>query len=217
MKKLWLILRVTLVLLVLVSAFVYFINWYVGTVVKGKTTDSVLSIPVENPPRIAIVFGAGVLSNGEPSNALYDRIVTAVELRRAGRVQKLLMSGDNRFQNYNEPQVMKETAMKLGVPAADIVQDFAGRRTYDTCYRAKNIFGVERAVIVTQNFHVDRATYLCQSLGVESFGIKADRRQYDSVNRRWWAFRESIAVVGAWFDLNVYASTPVLGNPETIE
>src|SRR5512146_2296711 len=93
--------------------------------------------------RIAIVFGAGLSWNGNPSPELSDRVATAVDLYRAGKVDKLLMSGDNRFLDYNEPGSMRRYAMQLGVPAQAIVQDYAGRRTYDTCYRAGHIFGVQ--------------------------------------------------------------------------
>jgi SanA protein len=99
--------------------------------------------------------------------------------------------------------VMKQTAIDLGVPPQDIVEDFAGRRTYDTCYRAKEIFGVNRAVLVTQKFHLNRALYLCSSLGIESEGIIADRRQYDYYKEKWWSFREMLAITGAWFELNI--------------
>jgi SanA protein len=126
------------------------------------------------------------------------------------------MSGDNRFENYNEPAAMKEAAIKRGVPEADIVEDFAGRRTYDTCYRAKEIFGVERAVLVTQQYHLNRALYLCQNMGIDSYGISADRRQYPKSDKNWWTFRENIAIVGAWFDMNIAVQTPILGKKEPI-
>jgi SanA protein len=197
--------------------FVFVVNARVNSRFGPKAHDTITAIPVENPPRVAIVFGAGVWRNGQPSPALYDRVVTAVELYRSKRVNKLLMSGDNRFENYNEPAAMKQTAMDLGVPEKDIVLDYAGRRTFDTCYRAREIFGVHRAVLVTQEFHLNRALYLCNSLGVESEGIIADRRRYPSYSKRWWAFRESFAVTGAWFDLNVWQPTPILGEKIPIQ
>ncbi|HYP51868.1 MAG TPA: ElyC/SanA/YdcF family protein, partial [Pyrinomonadaceae bacterium] len=159
--------------------FVYAVNRYVFLQTKDKIENSITEIPVEEPPRIAIVFGAGVRENGEPSHALEDRIITAAELYRSGRVRKILMSGDNRFENYNEPAAMREQAIKRGVPSENVIADFAGRRTYDTCYRAKEIFGVERAVLVTHEFHLNRAIYLCQAAGIDSVGITADRRKYD--------------------------------------
>ena len=199
------------------AIFVYSINRYVHSITDAKAQNSITEIPIEEPPRIAIVFGAGVWRSGEPSPALSDRILTAVELYRSGRVRKILMSGDNRTEDYNEPSAMKQKAVKMGVPSENVIEDFAGRRTYDTCYRAKEIFAVERAVLVTQEFHLNRAIYLCQSAGIDSIGISADRRKYDESARNWWAWRESFAVVAGWFDVNVWQPTPVLGNKEPIE
>lgn len=197
--------------------FVFAVNRRVSTRYGPKAHDTITAIPTENPPRVAIVFGAGVWRGNKPSPALYDRVVTAVELYRSKRIGKILMSGDNRFENYNEPAVMKQTAIDLGVPAQDIVEDFAGRRTYDTCYRAKEIFGVNRAVLVTQEFHLNRALYLCNSLGIESEGVIADRREYSKASRNWWAIRESLAVTGAWFDLNILKPTPIMGDKIPIQ
>src|SRR5207237_52004 len=115
---------------------VYLVNRHIHSVSDAKIRTSITEIPVEEPPPVAIVFGARVWDSGEASPVLYDRVLTAVELYRAGRVKKLLMSGDNPTANYDEPTAMKKTAMQLGVPENDIVLDFAGRRTYDTCYRA---------------------------------------------------------------------------------
>src|SRR5664280_227676 len=114
----------------------------------------------EVPTRpVAIVFGAGLWRNGTATPVLQDRVQTAANLYFAGKVEKLLMSGDNRFVDYNEPAVMRQLAMSLGVPDGAIVLDYAGRRTYDTCYRAKAIFGVNEAILVTQAFHLPRAIY----------------------------------------------------------
>lgn len=197
--------------------FVYAVNRYVFLQTNNKAQNSITEIPVEEPPRVAIVFGAGVRENGEPSLALEDRIITAVELYRSDRVHKILMSGDNRFENYNEPAAMRGQAIKRGVASADVVADYAGRRTFDTCLRAKEIFGVNRAILVTQQFHLNRAIYLCQAVGIDSIGITADRRKYDDSTRRSWAWRETFAVASAWFDLNVWQPKPILGNKEPIE
>lgn len=172
---------------------------------------------VEEAPteRAAIVFGAGLLRNGSPSPVLRDRIETAVRLYNAGKVEKLLMSGDNRFLDYNEPGAMGSYAMQLGVPEEDIVLDFAGRRTYDTCYRARHIFGVKEAILVTQNFHMSRALYTCNNLGVQSVGVPADGlflRRY----RISWGIREVLATTVAFWEIWVSRPLPVLGKPEPI-
>ena len=111
----------------------------------------------EAPARpVAIVFGAGLWRDGSPTPILRDRVATAAELYFAGNVDKLLMSGDNTTIYYNEPGAMREYALQLGVPEDDIVLDYAGRRTYDTCYRAQAIFGVKSAILVTQAMRFSR-------------------------------------------------------------
>lgn len=210
--------RFTFFLSLLISVFllsIYFINRSINAQNQTRRHESLVSVPVEEPPRIAVVFGAGVWKNGEPSAVLYDRVVTAAELYRAGRVRKILMSGDNSRADYDEPTVMRETAVKLGVPAENIVLDYAGRRTYDTCWRAANIFAVKRAVLVTQEFHLNRALYLCTNLGIDAVGVRANRRSYGEA-ADYWDFRENFAVAAAWFDINIYAPTPIGGNPEPI-
>lgn len=194
---------------------VYLINRHIISVGNAKLQSSITEIPVENPPRIAIVFGARVWDDKSLSPVLYDRVVTAVELYRAGRINKILMSGDNPTENYDEPTAMKETAVRLGVPASDVVLDFAGRRTYDTCFRAKNIFEIKKAILVTQEFHQARALYLCNNLGIESVGIVADRRRYEGEN--YWAFREFFSRASAWYELNFISSAPIGGEKEPIE
>jgi SanA protein len=159
--------------------------------------------------RVAVVFGAGLTADGRPMPALADRVWTAAQLYHAGKVEKLLMSGDNRFISYNEPEAMRQYALGRGVPDENIVLDYAGRRTYDTCYRAGHIFGVEEAVLVTQWFHLDRALYICDGLGLDAVGVAADRRDYRSA--RYWWMRELAAVTRAWLDLNLLHPTPVLG------
>ena len=205
----------TLIVIALIGLLaIYLINNRIESQAADKIQDSITEVPIENPPRVAVVLGAKVWENGEPSHALYDRIVTAVELYRAGRVKKILMSGDNPTETYDEPTAMKATAVKLGVPEGDIVLDFAGRRTYDTCYRAKEIFEVRRAIIVTQKFHQARSLYLCNNLGVDSIGITANRRKYEGEN--YWAFREFFSMASAWFEINFLPFIPVGGQKEPI-
>jgi SanA protein len=166
--------------------------------------------------RVVIVFGAGLNRNGTPSAVLRDRLETAADLYRAGKVDKLLMSGDNRFVNYNEPGAMRDYAVSLGVPEKDIVLDFAGRRTYDTCYRARHIFAVEDAILVTQSYHMPRALVTCNNLGVQSTGVAADKRRYLRRFYAYWNIRELPATTVAMWEVWVARPLPVLGNPEPI-
>jgi SanA protein len=165
---------------------------------------------------VAIVFGAGLKRDGTATAVLQDRVQAAANLYFAGKVKKLLMSGDNRFVDYNEPAVMGALALSLGVPQEAIVLDYAGRRTYDTCYRAKAIFGVTEAVLVTQAFHLPRALYLCNHLGIDSIGVNADLRIYRKSSLLVWNARELLATFAALWDVNIGHPIPVLGKTQTI-
>lgn len=179
----------------------------------SKYQGSIYS-PAEAPQeRVAVVFGAGLLRTGQPTAVLYDRVAAAAELYHLGKVEKLLLSGDNRFLNYNEPGAMRQTALALGVPESAIVLDYAGRRTYDTCYRAKAIFGLERAILVTQDFHLPRALFICEALGLHVAGVSADRRDYRRSSMAWWHVRETVATANAWVEVRVTHPQPVLGEP----
>lgn len=174
---------------------------------------SVADVPAR---RVAIVFGAGLWRDGSPTPILQDRVATAAALYFAGKVEKLLLSGDNRFANYNEPEAMRRYAVSLGVPNEALVLDYAGRRTYDTCYRAATIFGVKEAILVTQAFHLPRAIYLCNHLGVDGIGVQADQRVYRRSSMAYWTLRELLATVNALWEVHVTRPLPVLGEPEPI-
>lgn len=166
--------------------------------------------------RVAIVFGAQVRRDGTPSAVLRDRVQTAVALYQSGKVEKLLMSGDNRFEDYNEPESMRQYALILGMPDADIVLDYAGRRTYDTCYRAKEIFGVDSAILVTQGFHMPRSLFLCDSFGIDAVGVESENYYYLKRSRLIWNTRELLATVQSVLDVYLLQPLPVLGDPEPI-
>jgi SanA protein len=173
---------------------------------------------VADAPRrpVAIVFGAGLRRDGSVTAILRDRVQTAANLYLSGKVRALLMSGDNSRLDYNEPEAMRAFALSLGVPEEAIASDFAGRRTYDTCYRAKQIFGVRSAILVTQDFHLPRALYTCNGLGLGAVGVKADNYYYLKRSRLYWNLRELFATMGAFVDLYATRPTPVLGDPEPI-
>ena len=169
--------------------------------------------PIE---RLAIVFGAGLRRDGTPTPILRDRVETAASLYFSGKVEKLLMSGDNSIFSYNEPESMRQYAMSLGVPENAIAMDYAGSRTYDTCYRAKAIFGVTSALLVTQKFHLPRALFLCNALGLDAYGVEANNRNYRRGALFIWNFREQLATVGAFLDVYVGNPMPTLGEPEPL-
>jgi SanA protein len=174
--------------------------------------------PLDNAPgaRVAIVFGAGLHRDGSPTPVLQDRVTAAARLYFSGRVEKVLMSGDNRYVDYNEPLAMYEYALELGIPKKDIVLDYAGRRTYDTCYRARDIFGVKDAILVTQAFHLPRALFICNQLGVSASGVSADLRQYTRTALSVWELREIPATLVALWEVWITHPLPVLGEPEPI-
>jgi SanA protein len=176
------------------------------------------TMPVREAPnsKVAIVFGAGLWRDGTPTPVLRDRVATAAELFFAGKVEKLLMSGDNSYIEYNEPGAMREYALALGVPDEAIVLDYAGRRTYDTCYRAREIFGIKEAILVTQNFHLPRALYVCNFLGIRAYGVPADQRRYTRRSILWWNLRETPATLVALWEVHVTRPQPVLGEKEPI-
>ena len=179
--------------------------------VEHKYRDRIFTRVEDVPPRpVAIAFGAGLWADGSLTPVLADRVATASELHSRGIATTLLFSGDNRRVDYNEPQRMLEYAVRLGVPEGDIVLDYAGRRTWDTCFRARAIFGVEQAVVVTQRFHVARTLYLCDELGIDAVGIVANRQDYTR-RRIIWETREYLALAQAWWDVNVRRPMPVLG------
>ncbi|MEV7685459.1 vancomycin high temperature exclusion protein [Streptomyces bungoensis] len=142
---------------------------YVSTADRLRTTA--------DAPRteVAVVFGAG-LWNGEPSPYLAHRLDAAVRLYRAGRIRAVLVTGDNSRQDYDEPDAMRAYLTRHGVPDGRIVSDYAGFDTWDSCVRAKKIFGVDRALLISQGFHIRRAVALCEAAGVASYGIGVDAK-----------------------------------------
>jgi SanA protein len=166
--------------------------------------ESVATVP---PMPVAVVFGA-------QSTILTDRVQAAVDLYKAGKVQKLLLTGDNHVAGYDEPGQMKAQALADGVPARDIVCDYAGFRTYDSVYRARAIFGVTRAVFVTQRYHLHRALYLGRSLGIQVVGLDAARHRYPG--QIGFDIREVAATEDTWLDVHLHLRPKFLGPKEPI-
>lgn len=154
---------------------------------------------------VAVVFGAGVWPDGTLSPTLQDRVDTAVDLYRQGKVGRLLMSGDHRRPEYDEPSAMRRHAEAAGVPASAIALDPAGFRTYDTCARARAIFGIQDAVLVTQRYHLPRALFTCRGMGIDAVGVVADRRSYQRYF--WYLLREQISRTVAVLEVRVFRRT----------
>lgn len=174
--------------------------------------DLMVSVEEATPTRVAIVYGARVYGNGRLSAMVRDRVETGIALYEAGKVDKLLMSGSNQSQDYNEPGDMIAYALQRGVPAEVLQPDYGGRRTYDTCYRARDIFGVQEAILVTQEFHLPRALFTCQALGMQVQGVIADQREYHPRSILWSEMREIPATIVALFDVLRNAQPVIMGD-----
>ena len=209
-RLLW---NVTLLICILVFVF-FFIPRLLNELFQSpRIYEDVESIPTS---RVAIVFGAGIKRDGTVTRILRDRVNAAIQLYEAGKVEKILFSGDNRYVDYNEPGAMYNYAIEQGVPSEVLVLDYAGRRTYDTCYRAKEIFGVDEAILVTQRFHLPRALFLCNHFGISSTGYSANLSYYLKSSRLIWNIRELPATLVAFTDAWFTKPIPVLGEPEPI-
>jgi len=205
---------VGLVVFVLCIGLVLLPVLYIVQHTRSARYDVVVSVPQH---KVAIVFGAGVWPDGEPTPYLKRRIETGVQLYKAHKVQVLLMSGDNSTAHYNEPVAMGKYAERLGVPHDRIVLDYAGYSTYATCYRAQAIFGLHDAILVTHKYHLPRAITTCNRLGVHSVGLgvlQAGTPGKDfPIN---YLVREVLSVDKAALELLLRPEPPVLGVPEPI-
>ena len=155
--------------------------------VKKSTTALILT--AEEAAKLSdidciLVLGCQVKADGVPSHMLEDRLRRGVELYKNQTAPKLLMSGDHGQDNYNEVGTMKQYAINAEIPSSDVFMDHAGFSTYESLYRAKEIFGVQKVVIVTQEYHLYRALYIAEQMGIEAYGVSADYRTYWGQTKR---------------------------------
>ena len=172
-----------LTLCVLCGLTVLGTNIAVKASVKGKILSSQEAAQLQDVDCI-LVLGCGVRDDGTPSAMLEDRLKRAVELYQMGASAKLLMSGDHGESDYDEVATMKSFAVNAGITSEDIFMDHAGFSTYESMYRAKEIFQVRKVIIVTQAYHLHRAIYIAQKLGLEAYGVAADYRSYSGQSSR---------------------------------
>ncbi|WP_422769549.1 SanA/YdcF family protein [Plantactinospora sp. WMMC1484] len=161
---------------------------------------------------VALVLGAQVYPDGTPSPFLAARLSLARELLGAGKVRAILVSGDHGRWEYDEPGAMRRWLVERGVPDRKVVQDHAGFDTYDSCSRARRVFGVDRAIVVTQSFHIDRAVAVCRRVGVDAVGVGDESVRRFERAWRWGGFRERFAAVKAVVDV-VSGRDPVFLGP----
>ena len=207
-------------IILIIAVFLTFI--LINSYVKSSTEDSIISKndALNINPDCIIVLGAGVRSDGSPSPMLQDRINTGIELYENGVSDKILMSGDHTKKGYDEVNIMKDYAINKGIPSENVFMDHAGISTYDSIYRAKEIFRAEKIIIVTQEYHLYRALHIAEKLGVEAYGVSADVRVYAGQELR--ELREKAARVKDFFKAILKPDSkiggeaiPVSGNGDT--
>lgn len=171
----------------------------INSYVKASISDNIIS--AEQSAQLGevdcvLVLGCGVDEDGNPKGLLTDRLTTAVSLYEGGAASKLLMSGDHGRVDYDEVNAMKQYAIEHGVPSADIFMDHAGFSTYESVYRARDVFAADKIIIVTQAYHLSRALYIADKLGLEAYGVASDLHRYKGEQYR--EFREALARCKDW-------------------
>lgn len=186
-KKRWRWVRVAVSILILTAILVGSVLMTLNRIVVSTYADRIIT---ENAAQnlqgvdCILVLGAGVYANKYPSEMLEDRLLAGVDLYKRGVSDRLLMTGDNSRISYNEVKVMKDYAIKSGVPSEHVFQDHAGFSTYESMYRARDVFAANKIVIVTQNYHMYRALYIAESLGLEAYGVVTAPKMYGGQSMR---------------------------------
>ena len=182
--------RFLILIVILGLCLLFGIDFYVRSSTKDRIISPEDASSVSDADCI-LVLGAGIRTDGSPSPMLQDRLNTGIELYQNGAAPKLLMSGDHGRKKYNEVQTMKDIALDQGVPSEYVFMDHAGFSTYDSLYRARDVFQARKVIIVTQKYHLYRALYIARSLGLDAWGVSADTRRYRGQSQR--DFREILA------------------------
>lgn len=183
-------------------------NAFILLTEDGKATSDVAEVPAAE---VAIVPGALVQPNGKMSAMLADRVRGAARLWRAGKVEKILVSGDHHTWAYDEPDTMRKALVARGVPARDVFEDHAGFDTWATMVRARSIFNVQDAVVVTNGFHMPRALFLAEEAGIDATGLNADYHHWGYQGERS-SVREVFSRVKALADVTL--DTPAMAGPK---
>ncbi|GAB0155571.1 ElyC/SanA/YdcF family protein [Chryseobacterium sp. Alg-005] len=191
--------------------FIAFANYSIK-----KQSDPFVSYTISDVPttKTALLLGTSkTLSNGMPNAYFYNRIQATVDLYKSGKIQYVIVSGDNSRKDYNEPEDMQLTLMKYGIPQDKIFMDFAGFRTLDSVVRAKEIFGQKKLVIISQKFHNERAVFLARKNGMEAYGYNApDVNKYAGLKTN---IREYIAKAKTYWDL-LFGVEPKFGGDKIV-
>ena len=192
--------------------FTVFVNVYIL-----KTSESYISNELDDIPeaQAVMILGAFVFNDGRMSDILNDRVISALEIYNSGKVSKILVSGDHGREAYDEVNTIKNALIKEGVREDDIFLDHAGFDTYDSLYRARDIFELDSLVVVTQEFHLPRSIYLSKALGIETYGYVADKQPY--LDRERNEIREVFARIKAFFNVIFHSKPRFLGERIPIE
>lgn len=205
------IFKIFLLLIVAGIIFIAFANYSIK-----KQSDAFVSYTIADVPatKTALLLGTSkTLSNGMPNAYFYNRIQATVDLYKSGKIQYVIVSGDNSRKDYNEPEDMQLTLMRYGIPQDKIFMDFAGFRTLDSVVRAKDIFGQKKLVIISQKFHNERAVFLARKNGMEAYGYNApDVNKYAGLKTN---IREYIAKAKAYWDL-LFGVEPKFGGDRVL-
>ncbi|HOT43945.1 MAG TPA: ElyC/SanA/YdcF family protein [Spirochaetota bacterium] len=202
MKKLKRVIIITAALGILSQAAWIAIYLHVHSVADRYIVNDIGDIP---PAHTCLVLGAAVYGDGRVSDVLYDRMMKALELYRAGKVRKFLLSGDHSTFYYNEVRQMRDFMLRRGVPREALFLDHAGINTYSSMVRARKVFLADDCIVVTQRFHLPRALYIARKAGLRARGFPADRRRY--LHRHRYAVREYFACAKAFLDVMIDRET----------
>lgn len=194
--KVGIIISKAIILLIILS---FLLTIFINVQVTSSTEDMIISAEesLDKDADCILVLGAGVRRDGSPSPMLEDRILTGMDLYNKGVSDRLIMSGDHSTKGYDEVNTMKRYAIEKGIPSEHVFMDHAGISTYDSIYRAKEIFQADKIIIVTQQYHLYRAIYTARALGIEAYGVSADIRVYAGQDLR--EIREKAARVKDFF------------------
>jgi len=206
MKKFKKLLGIAAVLLTLSQAAFISIYRHVRGEAGKYIVEEIGAVPQSET---CIVLGAAVYEDGRISDVLYDRLMKALDLYRAGKVQKILLSGDHSTFEYNEVSQMRDFMVRKGVPPGALMLDHGGFNTYSSMVRARKVFHADDCIVVTQRFHLRRALYIARNVGLRAWGYTADRRRY--LYRKRYALREYLACVKAFLDLMIDREPQIRG------
>lgn len=206
-KKILFGMLISISIVILVSVSLVIINYYIKSSVKDNiiTEDMASSIKAD----CILVLGAGVWDGGRPSHMLEDRLLQGIKLYKIGASDRLLMSGDHGRKEYDEVNVMKKFAIDRGISSDHIFMDHAGFSTYESLYRARDVFEADKIIIVTQEYHLYRALYIAENLGIEAYGVCSDPRQY--AGQEYRELREILARVKDFFSVILKPEPTYLG------